>query len=464
MADNPRGADDLDPVLERALSRLMLIAEVSTVLSSSLHTEDVLGRLARLLVPQLADWCVVELLDEELRRVALAHRDPKVVLPAGVRGPVPGPEPLADTPLERVLAGAGPLFLDHFPEEAATASPLGRAQKELVDLLGADTAILAPLRARRRVLGVLVLVRTDPDHPLSEDDLPLVEDLTHRAALAVDNARLYTAQRDAAQDFQRALLPELPKADHLQMAARYTAAQVSAEVGGDWYDAFVLPDGVTALVAGDVSGHDRSAAVQMAQLRSMLRALAWDHQEPPSAIMRRLDGLLHHLGTTKTATALYGRIEGPVGGPWRWRWTNAGHPPPLLVTREGETRYLTGGHGLLLGVDDSRVRPDAEEELPPRSTLLLYTDGLIERRGESLHRGMTRLRRQAAALAGAPVGDFCDGLLEGVLDTPADDVVLLALRVPEAGAGAPRGNADGPGPRSPRLGPIEPPADEEPHA
>ncbi|TDQ54183.1 PP2C family protein-serine/threonine phosphatase [Actinorugispora endophytica] len=423
----------LDGVLEQALSRLILLAEVSTVLGSSLDGDDVPRRLARLLVPQLADWCEVDLLEDGLYRAALVHRDSDTVLPPEAERALPDPDPLSKSPVERVLAGEGPLLVEEF---AAAATPLERAHRELTDALGARTEILAPLHVRQRVLGVLSLVRTDPEHPLTKDDLALVEDVARRAGLALDNARLYAAQRDAAQDFQRALLPVLPAVDHLKLAARYTAAQVGAEVGGDWYDAFVLPDGVTALAVGDVSGHDLAAAVQMSKLQNMLRALAWDNVEPPSGVMRRLDGLFQYLSDERTATAVYGRVEGPVGGPWHWRWCNAGHPAPLLVTHEGKTRYLTEGHGVLLGFDASYQRRDAREALPPLSTLLLYTDGLVERRGELLDRGMARLRQQAALLAREPVDAFCDGILAGMPTVPEDDVVLLALRVPQADPGA----------------------------
>ncbi|GAA3738705.1 serine phosphatase RsbU (regulator of sigma subunit) [Spinactinospora alkalitolerans] len=437
MAHDTEGAGNgAVSALEGPLSRLTLMAEVSTALGSSLDGDDVLRRLTRLLVPQLADWCTASLLGDRLRRVALVHRDPGAV-PPDTEGVLPPPDPLSESPVERVLAGEGPLLVTEFPE---AATPLSRAHKELTDALGAHTEILIPLRARRRILGSLSLVRTDPERPLTEADFALVEDLAHRAALALDNARLYAAQRDTAHDFQRALLPELPDIGRLRLAARYTPAQAGAEVGGDWYDALVLPDGATALTVGDVSGHDLAAAVQMSKLQSMLRTLVWDHREPPSAIMRRLDSLLQYLPSIpQTATVVYGRVEGGAGGPWQWHWANAGHLPPLLVTDEGVTRYLDAGHGVLLGVDDTLARLDARTDLPPCSTLLLYTDGLVERRGEFIERGMVRLRQQAALLARESVDAFCDGLLESMVDTPEDDVVLLALRIPEAAAPAAQG-------------------------
>ncbi|MUL41146.1 SpoIIE family protein phosphatase [Streptomonospora sp. PA3] len=429
MSDDARRAaeSDRDEDVERSLSGLRLLAEAGTVLGSSLDPEDVLHRLARLMVPALADWCVANYVSEHVRRVAVVHRDPNVEAPTSLLGTLPDPDPLASTPLERMLAGEGPLV---FTETSEATSALGRAHRELTEALGTCTEILVPLRARRRVLGGLVLVRTTRDRPVTDDELVLLEDLAHRAGLALDNARLYSAQRDAAQNFQRALLPDLPFLEHVQLAARYAPAQEGVEVGGDWYDAFILPDGAVTLTVGDVSGHDLSAAVQMSKLQSMLRTLAWEHQEPPSAIMRRLDGLLEYF-SAHTATAVYGRLErDSAGGPLVFHWANAGHFPPLLITAEGTTRFLPHGEDVLLGVGVDWERDDARAKLPSGATLLLYTDGLVERRGEDVDRGMVRLRQQAALFAGEPPADLCDGLLSQMSDSSEDDVVLLAVRAP----------------------------------
>ncbi|MDA0563643.1 SpoIIE family protein phosphatase [Streptomonospora sp. S1-112] len=415
---------------ETAVAGLRLLAEVSTVVGSSLDGEDVLRRLARLVVPELADWCVVDLIGEEMRRVALVHRDPDVrPAPYTAGMTLPAPDPVAASPVERVLAGEGPLVVTDFP---AARSPLGREHRQLIDAFGAHTEVLVPLRVRGRVLGVLGLVRTSPERPVTDEDLGLIQDIAHRAAIALDNARLYASVRGAAQDFQRALLPHLPDLGPLELAARYLPAQDEVEVGGDWYDAFVLPDGAAALAVGDVCGHDQTAAVDMSKLQNMLRALAWDRAEPPSGIVRRLDVLMDLLGA-KTATAVFGRLHGPDGGPWSWTWSNAGHLPPLLLTPDARTRYLGGDPDLMLGTGVPMPRTDRTETLRPGCTLLLYSDGLVERRGESLSRGMVRLRQQLALRAREPVETLCDALLESMVPQRGDDVVLLALRVPEGG-------------------------------
>ncbi|GAA1750257.1 GAF domain-containing SpoIIE family protein phosphatase [Streptomonospora arabica] len=426
MADGALDPGEAQEGLERTLADLRLMADVSAALVSSLDAGDVLGRLARLAVPALADWCAAYLVADGVSRVAVVHRDPDVEPPSGAEGPMPSPDPLSENPVERVLAGDGPLLAD---QGSAPTSDLARAHRELTDALGLHTEVLVPLQARRRVLGALSLVRAAPDRPFTDDDLQLVGDIAHHAALALDNARLYAAQRDAAQRLQRALLPELPSLGRLQLAARYAPAQEGAEVGGDWYDAFVLPDGAPTLTVGDVSGHDLTAAVQMSRLQSMLRTLAWEHREPPSAIMRRLDGLVQYY-SEHTATAVYGRLEGADGGPLVFRWTNAGHYPPLLVAGDGATRFLDDDGDVLLGTGADPERRDIVTELPRGSTLLIYTDGLVERRGEDVDRGMVRLRQQAAQAAGEPPGALCDGLLEHTPEPAEDDVVLLAVRVP----------------------------------
>jgi serine phosphatase RsbU (regulator of sigma subunit) len=307
-----------------------------------------------------------------------------------------------------------------------------RRELEQFERLGADSAIVAPVCARGQVLGALTLVTNTPGRSLSENDLPLVEDLAHRAGLAVDNARLYSLQQQMAQRMQLSLLPRLPDIAPLRVAARYVPARESSEVGGDWYDCFRLADGVPALVIGDIAGHDLQAAVHMSQVRNMTRALAWDRQASPSEVVGRLDRALNAVGEGMVATMLLARVEGSASGRWRLCWTNAGHPPPLLITRTGETRFLEDGHGHLLGVDLAAPRLDACEALPPESTLLLYTDGLIERRTEPLDRGMTRLRQQTTALSSLDVETFCDRLLGAARADNEDDIAVIALRLPPA--------------------------------
>ncbi|MBT2230092.1 PP2C family protein-serine/threonine phosphatase [Nonomuraea sp. NEAU-A123] len=413
-----------------ALERLGLLSEVSKAMNSSLDADTALHRLARLLVPRLADWCAVDLVENDtVRRVSVAHRGSHAQA-AGLPD-VLGPLPLdVETPLLRALRSSGPLLINSASADSPDDGTLREARVLLHRLLGADSAFVAPIRVRGNVLGALTLVRVQPGAAFTLDDLPVVEDLAHRAGLALDNARLYGLQHEMAYRLQHSLLPQLPDVHPLRLAARYLPARQSSRVGGDWYDAFVLSGGAVTLVIGDVAGHDIAAAAQMSEVRNMLRALAFDRREPPSGIVTRLDRALTGLGGGFIATMVLARVEGPPGGPWRMRWTNAGHPAPLLITREGGTRFLEDGRATLLGVDAALPRQNAVEALPPHSTVVLYTDGLIERRTEPLERGMTRLRRRAAALAGAEVETFCDELLAANGTANEDDIALLAVRLP----------------------------------
>ncbi|MFI6808085.1 PP2C family protein-serine/threonine phosphatase [Streptomyces luteogriseus] len=425
---------EVDDVVQRALDRLTLLAEATTALSSTLDSHKGLSRVCRILVPQLADWAAVDLLDDDgqPRRVSVAHHDPSVLPVGGLTGLLPSiPEPPVG-PLARVLAGAGPLLLTatDLRADQQTTDPLHARQLELFAQLGTDNAVVAPLRARRQVLGAVTLGRGTGRAPLTSDDLAMVEDLAHRMALGMDNARLYRETQHIAERLQRSLLPSLPETGPLQLAARYSPAAATAEVGGDWYDSFTLPTGHTTMIIGDVTGHDLRAAVTMSQLRNMLRGIGCDRQEPPGNILRRLDLAHDNLYPHATATCLYGLLGEDDDGTWTLDFSSAGHPPPLLITHDGDTRYLTGGHGLLLGVDPDQPRPHATECLPARSTVLLYTDGLIERRGEGLDAGMTRLRQHAAALAREPLETFCDELLTGLASDHADDVAVLAAHLP----------------------------------
>ncbi|MEU4893385.1 GAF domain-containing SpoIIE family protein phosphatase [Streptomyces sp. NPDC044780] len=421
--------DDKDE--KTLLDRLTLLADAGTALASTLDLLEGLRRACQVLTGRLGDWCVVDLLDERgrLERAVVSHRTPHVLPPGGYEGPLPPVPQNATGPLPRVLHGAGPLLLADIPPSSRAADPLHARQLELFEQLGARSAVVTPLRARREVLGAMTVARTDPAHPFTEDDFPLIENLVRSLALQVDNARLHEQTQRIAERFQRDLLPDLPHVGDLQIATRYTTAQSIAQVGGDWYDVFVLPQGDTVLVIGDVTGHDLQAAIAMSALRNMLRGIAVDRQEPPGEVLRRLDIATHTLNQEATATCVYGLVKRPgEGGLWGLHHASAGHLPPLLTTAEGDTHYLETGAGLMIGVDPAHQRPTAFDDLPAHSTVLLYTDGLIERRSESLDQGLTRLRQHTAALSREPLDTFCDELLTGLAADTSDDAALLAVR------------------------------------
>ncbi|PPK93195.1 stage II sporulation protein E [Kineococcus xinjiangensis] len=314
----------------------------------------------------------------------------------------------------------------------------------------AGTLALAPALTgaggtRRQTLGVGVLavavawllVAVDDVHTLPAATRVSVVALGAVLAVWVAHVRIRHAaqlqdRREAARTLQAAMLTELPQPDHLELACRYLPASSGDQVGGDWYDAVVADSGTT-LVIGDVMGHDVGAAADMGQVRAMLRAYAVDRPEPPSALLCRLERSVQVLGLDVLATAVVARVEQTAEdrarGLRRLRWSNAGHPPPLLLHADGRVEVLDGEPDLMLGVDPDAVREDGTCELPPGSTLLLYTDGLVERRDATLEAGVALLARELAARAGQPLAQLLDGVLGAVLgEDPEDDVAVLAVR------------------------------------
>ncbi|MYR41922.1 SpoIIE family protein phosphatase [Streptomyces sp. SID5910] len=431
QAAEPPPERSAEPLSE--LERLALLAETTTQLTSTLNVDEALRRLVALILPRLADWAVIDLITEheEVWRTAVVHVDgDRLVHRGDLEGPMPPVPEESPMPLSRALRGVASALAAPDTYQGTPDSGIAVEQRRMFDATGIRSAAIVPIRGTREVLGALTLGRADTPGEFSTPDLPLIEDIARRAGVALDNARLYQRQRAVAETMQKHLLPQMPRVPGLQMAVRYLPAPDASKVGGDWYDAFSLSDGATALAVGDVVGHDLEAAAGMAQLRNMLRAYAWSQQEPPSRIVERLDEAIMPITDVSMATLVFARITRTDNGLWRLSWTNAGHPPPLLVTREGLTDYLSDGHSLLLGTGIGASRPDATILLPPGCTLLLYTDGLIEAPGHTLDEGLDRLRQHAAALAHRPLPSFADQLLHRVQPPGLDDVALLALRTP----------------------------------
>ncbi|MFE7928565.1 SpoIIE family protein phosphatase [Streptomyces sp. NPDC057456] len=436
-ARHPREADtrpEPAATLLPDLERLALLAATTTQLTSTLDVEEALRRLVTLVVPRLADWVIIDLIterDEVWRTVVVEAAGDSLVAHEELQGPMPPVPEESPMPLSRALRGVASTLAGPQTYQGPPDSGIAVEQRRLFDATAIHSAAIAPIRSTRAVLGALTLGRARQPGDFNTADLPLIEDIARRAGLALDNARLYQRQRKVAETMQNHLLPQMPRVSGLQMAVRYLPAPDASQVGGDWYDAFSLSDGATALAVGDVVGHDLEAAAGMAQVRNMLRAYAWALQEPPSRIVERLDEAVLHITDVTMATMILARVEETDEGRWKLSWTNAGHPPPLLISHDGLADYLTGGHGILLGTGVGKPRTDATAPLPPGSTLLLYTDGLIEEPGHTLDEGLQRLRQHAAALAHRPLTSFTDELLRRV--RPAandDDVALLAVRAP----------------------------------
>lgn len=294
-----------------------------------------------------------------------------------------------------------------------------------------QTLMGVPLMVRGTIYGDLYVADKLDGTPFDDDDEGLLTALASAAGVSLENARLYEHLKGVAEHFQRRMLPVLPDLSPLTAAARYEPASELPGLGGDWYDAMALPGAATCVVVGDVTGHNVEAAPMMGQIRNMLRALAFDRGERPGLVMSRLDRALTMFDDPPTATLVLGRIEHSEGGEYTFSWSNAGHLPPLLVGADGSTHYLAPArHGIPVGIDASVSRFTHEHPLPFGSTLLLFTDGLVERRDQDIDTGLDDLAEQAARLATAPLEELCDTLISRSRQVFDDDVALLALRTP----------------------------------
>jgi PAS domain S-box-containing protein len=418
---------------QRAARRLTLLARVSAELASTLDVEAATARLPRIVVPALADYCILTVIDDDghPRDVGSWHVDP-------AHRPVL--ERYAEVRLDAMPMTA-PVGRALHSNEAVTFAgndvldllPAGRA-RDLLTLLAPKTEVALPLRARGRTLGLLTLFYADGHEP-SPDDVSVAQDVADRAGLAWDNARLFGQQQQMAEVLQRSLLTDPPEPDHAEIVVRYLPAAEAARVGGDWYDAFLQPDGATMLVIGDVVGHDTAAAAAMGQVRSLLRGIAAYSGAGPVEVLRGLDSAMAVLQIDTLATAAIARFEQTEDerqrGVTRMVWANAGHLPPLALHPDGSVAVLADWKGdLLLGVDAGTERTESVVTLDRGSTVLLYTDGLVERRDADLDAGLQRLRRHLAELSELPLQQLCDELIARLVDgKPEDDVALVAVRL-----------------------------------
>jgi serine phosphatase RsbU (regulator of sigma subunit)/PAS domain-containing protein len=417
---------------ERSARRLAILAQVAAELAGTLDSQAAAAHLPRLVVPALADFAVVTLVDPDgrPRDVASWHAEPasRALLEryAAVRlEAMPAVSPVA-----RALVSGEPVR-EHVRSVLDLLVP-GEA-KDLLTVLRPETATVLPMRGRGRTLGLLTLYSRAG--ALEDEDLSTAQDVADRAGLALDNARLYNAQQQLAEGLQRSLLTEPPQPDHGEIAVRYLPAAEAARVGGDWYDAFLQPGGTTMLVIGDVVGHDTAAAAAMGQLRGLLRGIATYSDAGPAEVLRGLDASMTTLQTKTLATAAVARFEQTPDelerGITRMRWANAGHLPPLVVNPDGSVAELAAWKGdLLLGVDPEAQRRESVVTLDRGATVLLYTDGLVERRDADLDAGLVRLRDTLIELADRPLDELLDEVLERLVHgRPEDDVALVAVRL-----------------------------------
>jgi serine phosphatase RsbU (regulator of sigma subunit)/anti-sigma regulatory factor (Ser/Thr protein kinase) len=398
----------LDP-----LERLERVQRVSDVALANLSVDDLLDELLNRVREILdTDTAAVLLLDESRNElVARAAKGIEEEVERGVR------IPMGKGFAGRIAAERAPVAL-HRVDHSTVLNPI-LFQKGIHSLLG------VPLLAGGDVVGVLH-VGTKSRRHFTPDEIELLQVVADRVALAL-RARLSDRSRVVIEAFQRTFLPEvLPFLPGLRVATRYLPAATAVGVGGDWFDTFLLPAGDIVLVIGDVAGHGLPAASLMGKMRNALRAQALLGGTALD-ILLRADEFHRHFGEGELVTLLVGLLTPDMS---TFRYVSAGHPPPLVVGPDGAGFAYDHRANPPLGLPQPPTFVEEELAMPPGTSVLLYTDGLIERRDESLDAGLERLRSAAEwALAGPALNDGITELLESVIEgpRPTDDVALMVM-------------------------------------
>lgn len=333
-----------------------------------------------------------------------------------------------ENPVGTALVDNRPLYYPTHADQLAEYPTVRPSQSS------GEARSMLPLVAEGRAFGTLVIVWDDPVD-FTEDLRDTLEMVAAGVAQAIRRAVYAEERLSSVMAFQQGLQPRLPDIATLELAARYLPASEHDRIGGDWYDVFPLPSGDVAIVIGDVAGHNMTSAATMVQVRTMMRSLSWGVQDTPAGNVRRLDRFLLEVGEEGVATLVSAHLSADADeqGRHALSWTNAGHPPPLLVDESGSVTWLhpedLDDTDVMIGVDPDFLRSDHEALVPPGATVLLFTDGLTERRGEDVSEGLARLAATASVHHHLPLEKFVDTVLEvmaaGELD---DDVALLALR------------------------------------
>jgi len=333
-------------------------------------------------------------------------------------------------PGSAAMATGEPILFDRLDEE--TAERIARHPGGRQAAAGLTSYLAAPLIARGVVVGCAIFGRAPASPAFNEGDILLARELASRAAVCIDNARLYSQERRTALALQQGLLPAQPQVpDGLEVGHRYLPAGASV-IGGDWHDIVPLSGGRAALIVGDAMGHGPEAAAVMVQLRTAAHTLA-DLELPPSQVLRRLDKMAAGFAAAPFATCIYAVLDPPGGS---CEIVQAGHLPPALVAPGGDAAMPELPPGLPLGLGAESFQA-ATVTLPAGAALALYTDGLVESRAQTLDEGMAALRSAlggALAKAGATLADACDAVTERLRQHREDDITLVLARIPADGA------------------------------
>ncbi|MFI6937871.1 SpoIIE family protein phosphatase [Streptomyces sp. NPDC050418] len=413
--------------------RERLLAGVAEASGASLPAA--FAEVVRVIVPELADCCLILLLSHDewplpdraeatARRVASAVR-PGLPPPPALRG-----QRLPATGVVREVLERGVPRTFRIPPDGPVPPGLVPAVTERwLIAAGATSMSLIPLAVDDRVLGYAVTATTGDTPVPTPREIDLLREVLHHAQRPIRKVLDLQQARRTAIGLQRAQLTDPPSVPGLDLAARYQPAGSNGEIGGDWYDAFTLPDGTLVLDIGDVAGHDLAAATAMVQMRSMLRALAYvaGQDVTPAAVLQRLDDVADGLHAAPLATAIHATVRRTDDGAWQLTWSNAGHPPPLVIPAHGEARFLTAPADPPLCVLPSLQRTTHTHVLRPGDTLLLHTDGLIETPTTSLDFGQDQLLARATLHRRETLPDLLCAI-ETMADR-RDDVAMLALRI-----------------------------------
>jgi PAS domain-containing protein len=406
---------DATELRARAVTRERQLGQIAATLADSRTTSDVARTILESTRRALDTlFAGVALIDETGRFLEFEDQH---ALPDSTRTEW-GRVPLnADVPVT-VAARSGRRFFHESADELLAEFPNLR---DTMALVGQGAFANVPLVSGGRPFGVLAVSWTRPRR-FSESDRDFIVNVAVQCAQAIDRARAYERERSTARLLQQAMLPELSTAfGDVRCAGRYLAAETGIEVGGDWYDAFLLADGSIALAVGDVAGHGLDAAVTMSQLSTMLRAYAFAVSSP-ATVLDRLDAILSETGSEQFATCFFARFEP------RTRvltYANAGHPPPLVLGPSGQAAPLPTRPAPLLGAGG--VHPEASARLEPGTSMLLYTDGLVERRDRPITDGIQSIVDMLGTVPARAIERVCDEAVGLAGHDREDDVCLLAV-------------------------------------
>ena len=417
---------------EQAQRDLAFLARANYALSASLDFQKTAEIVSKLPVPDLCDWAVLHVVSEagDVDAVSVYHRD-EVQRARLVELTARHPVRMDEERGPAVALRSGQTYiLDAVTEEMLDEHARDERHREGLEQARVGAMLSVPILTRDRVVASLTFVREQP-RQFTAREIVLAEELSSRAGLALDSAMLFSRERAAALTLQRSLLPgALPAVEGTVCAVRYLPGAAGMEVGGDWYDVIPLGDGVVGYVVGDVMGRGVQAAGVMGQLRAAVRAYALE-DHPPEEVLARVDRLLRLTEEPPLVTCVYARVDTRSG---ELCISTAGHLPPLLITPDGEGTYLDLEPGLPLGVGETEFASGCLF-LERGSTLVLYTDGLVETPQSSITTGMDALCARAVEFAGErDIEAFTDALIAAFDrgDGHDDDIAVLAVRLPLA--------------------------------